>query len=295
MNRPVLARIPVLLQCILAGCASLATLDPAGSPLPTEAAPMTPPYPYEVLKGIRYIDDGNPNHDLTIYLPDHAYRKPAAVFIPGGEYFPEFVTFFSERGYTVLSSRVRNDTYQKETGDVFCSVAWTHTSAGEYGVETDQLVVVGGSMLGGTVATLASIDDTSPYMGGCPHAMPEADRVQGVVAFAGVFDYFEDDFFPGFIGNVAEFFGGARDDIPKVWADASAISWIDGSEPPFLLLHGMEDTNVYPHQSEIFADVLEEAGVDGELVMIPGEGHSSLIRSEAALAAMLAWLEEKFQ
>jgi len=55
-----------------------------------------------------------------------------------------------------------NGDFMSEMQDVFCALAWAHTNASTYGVDTTTLVAVGGSRMGGTVRLLAMVDDATP-------------------------------------------------------------------------------------------------------------------------------------
>jgi CubicO group peptidase (beta-lactamase class C family) len=148
-------------------------------------------------------------------------------------------------------------------------------------------------MWGGNAALLGLVDDPESFMEECPHALPETGRVRAVIALAGVFDYSEEgDFFAGFIDRIGDFMGGTPDQAPENWAMASAITWVKGNEPPFLLVHGEADTNVAPHQSEKLAAALEGAGADVELVLLPGVDHYSSVSDPRVFQAMQSFLEQ---
>ena len=48
---------------------------------------------------------------------------------------------------------------------------------------------------------------------------------------------------------------------------------------PILLIHGEADERVPPGESEAFAAYLEEAGVEVELLLLPGASHLSIAPS----------------
>ena len=58
------------------------------------------------------------------------------------------------------------------------------------------------------------------------------------------------------------------------FARATPLYWLDGSEPPFLLIHGAADEMVPPGESEAYASRLQAAGVEAELMLLPGAGHN---------------------
>jgi acetyl esterase/lipase len=63
--------------------------------------------------------------------------------------------------------------------------------------------------------------------------------------------------------------------LPRVqWqADMEPLIWLDGEEPPFLLIHGDEDRIIPLQRSEQLAAELQAAGVTVELLILPEAGH----------------------
>jgi dipeptidyl aminopeptidase/acylaminoacyl peptidase len=54
---------------------------------------------------------------------------------------------------------------------------------------------------------------------------------------------------------------------------SSALSYIDGRDPPFLIQHGTADTSVSPKQSQKLHEALLAAGVSSQLILYPGVEH----------------------
>jgi len=52
------------------------------------------------------------------------------------------------------------------------------------------------------------------------------------------------------------------------------VTYVRSNSPPFLILHGTADTPVKLAQSEFLAERLKQAGVEHQLVLIPGAPHS---------------------
>ena len=267
---------------------------PAPSPTPTpEPTATSISQAYEVITNLSYAVEGDSARQLSLYLPPEAHRKPLALLVQGGQGFPRLVRRFAEWGYPVIAFKSRNDSYLTEIQDAFCALVWTHANANTYGFDAEQIVPVGGSMWGGNAALLGLVDDPGPFLKECPHVLPETGRVRAVIALAGVFDYSEEgDFFDGFTERISDFMGGTPDQVPENWAAASAITWVEGDEPSFLLIHGKADTNVHPHQSEKFAAALEGAGTDVELVLLPGVNHSSSVSSPKVFEEMQTFLQQ---
>lgn len=268
------------------------TPQPTDTPEPTATLTATDK-PYELIADQYYVPDGDPIQKLSLYLPNEGQRKELILLLPGGQYFPELVDYFVELGYPVISFNTRDDSYLIEIQDGFCALAWVHANADTYGLDARQIVPVGGSMWGGNAALLGLVEEPALFLEECPNTLPENRRVRAVITLAGVFDYSEvQDFFAGFIHNISDFMGGTPDEVPENWAAASAITWVQGAAPPFLLVHGTADTNVAPGQSEKFASALEEAGTSVELVLLPGVNHSTSVTDERVFESMQSFLEE---
>jgi len=54
---------------------------------------------------------------------------------------------------------------------------------------------------------------------------------------------------------------------------ASPVTWVSGDDPPFLILHGENDTLVPLSQSRILYDRLVVASVPATLVIVENAGH----------------------
>ena len=67
--------------------------------------------------------------------------------------------------------------------------------------------------------------------------------------------------------------GPLRDNIEKAVA-ASPVSYVSSDDPPVLLMNGFRDAIVPPHQAELLHCKLRAAGVESELHLVPGAGHS---------------------
>ncbi len=257
--------------------------QPTSTPTPTKQ-------PYEVITGLSYMGGQDADRSLSIYLST-TERQSLTLLVLGGEYYPSMLRYFADLGYTVIAYNARSDTYQQFIQDGFCALAWAHAKDDKYGYDATGIIPVGGSMGGGIAALLGLIDDPTPFLEECPHTLPETDRVRAVITQAGVFDYTEEgDFFEGYIESISGFMGGTAEQVPENWAAASAITWVKGDEPPFLLVHGEADTNVAPHQSEKFASALEEAGVDVELVLLLGINHYTSVTDRRVFEAMASYL-----
>jgi acetyl esterase/lipase len=209
----------------------------------------------------------------------------------------ELADYFAARGYAVVSVDHRaypQSVYPAQVEDAFCALAWVHSNAAEYGFDSERVFAMGHSSGGTLAAMYGVVDDPARFLGDCEYQLPEADWVQGVIPFTGIFDYESAaQYSDGLQRYSATYLGGELDEVPETWAEASAVTWVDGSETPFLLIHGGDDTNIDPEQSRQFALVLEEAGGDVQLEIVPGATHGVITRSEAVFEIALEFMARR--
>jgi acetyl esterase/lipase len=256
-------------------------------PLPSR---QTPP-----LRNVPYVTDGHPSQKLDIYLPASGDGPfPTLLLIHGGggdkRDFDHWARRFAEQGYAAVSINYRDINqfdYPLPVQDAFCALAWTHAKADTYGFDPRRIVALGHSAGGTLTAMLGTVDDPDLFMQACPHQLPEADWIQGAIPFTGIFDYARAlQFSPERRSRLNDYLGGDPDQAAETWAEASATTWVDGSEPPFLLIHGLDDSTIEPEQSMYLAETLERAGVEVELLLIPDADHGAIINSEQSFEAV---------
>jgi acetyl esterase/lipase len=258
---------------------------------------------------VPYIDDGDPVHTLDVYLPEGVEGPlPTLLVLHGAEGSKEDFNFLAgylvERGYAaVLPNYGYPNVPDRPTAfqNALCSLAWVHSSADTYGFDGSRIVVFGYSVGGLWAAMLGTVDDTSQFLEGCPHPLPESGWTQGVATYAAVLVTPEACLSEGWclsgaaqgnkipVTEMLEIFKALRAVPPSGWrvsdelseetrifAEETPLFWLDGSEPPFLLIHGSMDEGVPSGESEAFAAYLEEAGVEVELLLLPLAGHLSI-------------------
>jgi len=333
------------------------TLAPTRTAMPEPATPTPTPVPDAPTHAdLPYVDDGQRQHRLDVYLPEGARGPlPTLIGIPGinipstggitrssfhagtKEKLKLLARHFSDRGYAVVAINYRypsESLQQWETEDAFCALAWVHANAGSYGFDPQRIAVLGDNFSGMIAAKVGMVDEPALFLEDCPHTLPDTGRVAGVVTHGGHF------FTPKFSLEVGAFINvftvsfETQSEIPyretysiferlstlapQEWREGQGLDgnaqkvarllplyWLDGSEPPFLLLHGDFDpimrlqANVAsntplellpPSESLAFADELRAAGVDVETVLIPDASYNGLM-DETASKVLLKEIE----
>ena len=144
--------------------------------------------------------------------------------------------------------------------------------------DPDKIGAVGGSAGGQLAALLGTSGDVTELEGTGGHG-GYSSRVNLVIVFNGMFDLVElheHSILRGDLqmaGIVEAYVGGTPGQSPLAYEAASAITHVDGLDPPALLLHGTSDELVPFEQSLRFKEALEDAGVPVELFVAEGATH----------------------
>lgn len=164
--------------------------------------------------------------------------------------------------------------------DAADAVAWTRAHAAGYGGDPRRIFLMGHSA-GAQIAALLGTDAHYLRARGI-----EAESLAGVIGLSGPYDFV--------IGEYAPIFGP-----PSQWPKAQPVNFVDGDEPPFLLVHGDRDRVVEFRDSPELAGLLRAAGGKARVVPIAGGGHSAPLaglydprRSPAVLPAILGFIAD---
>lgn len=136
--------------------------------------------------------------------------------------------------------------------DAARAVAWAHAHARGHGGDPDRIFVAGHSA-GAHIAALLATD--ARYL--AKHDLAPC-RLAGAIGLSGPYRFDID-------AELAPIFGARTDAMP--------IDFVDGDEPPFLLVHGDADERVDPRNSPRMADALRSHGIAAQLEMLPGGKH----------------------
>jgi acetyl esterase/lipase len=218
----------------------------------------------------------DPQHHLAldIYRPAHAVHAPIVVFFYGGSWtrgeraWYRFVgTALSARGVTVVIPDYRKYPQVKMDGfmdDAARAVAWTRDHAVELDGSVDNIFIMGHSA-GGQIAGLLATD--AHWL--APYAM-QPRQLAGFIGLAGCYDFMP---IPANEKDMLGMFGRT----PEEQARAQPVRFVDGDEPPMLLLHGTADKEVEPTNSQSLADAVHRVHGDVTLKFYPGVKHSELV------------------
>jgi acetyl esterase/lipase len=266
-------------------------------------------------------------HPLVIYVHGGGWQSGHTRHSGAFENWPGVLASIAARGYVVTSLEYRlsgEAPFPAAIQDVKSAIRWLRAHATEYGIDKRRAVIWGGSA-GGQLAALAGtscgVAELEPpgagaeqrpepgaaaqrpsSAGSASTAAPESDCVQGVIAWYGVFDFTtlasqSSNAANATSGGPARYLGCAlKKCTPAALAAASATTYIDGKDPPVLMIHGVNDHTVPIQQSRAYLAALRAKGVKAELIEIPGVDHSFIgatpqATREASLRALHASLD----
>lgn len=233
------------LLLLLAACARAELLDA-----------LTPTTGYRVEQGLAY--GAHPRQRLDLYHPEEPRADRAlVVFFYGGSWQSGERSLYrfvgqglATRGYTVaipdyrLFPEVR---WREILEDGAAAVARARASVGS---DRDGPLVLAGHSAGAWIAAMLALD---------PCRLP--DRPDLFLGLAGPYD-----FLPLRDPVLVAGFGPGEPD-----GASQPVRYVDGPEPPTLLLHGTRDLTVLPRNSERLAAMLRAVGTPVELVQFEGE------------------------
>lgn len=220
-------------------------------------------------------------HNLfaDFYIPENEEKPPVILWIHGGGWkdlnrkwclvLPQL-----ERGYAVCSVDYRYSDeapFPAQMLDLKDALLFVKASSDKYGYDASR-VILSGDSAGGHLCTLLGVS-----AGNSDWEKPGEDySVQAVVDFCGPCRIGDcNDIETEEISPVSQLLGIFDSNKAMLGrsAMASPDTYINGSEPPFLILHGSADPAVSPDQSRALRNALEAAGVPVHMYLVPGGVH----------------------
>ncbi|MEQ8797769.1 MAG: alpha/beta hydrolase [Salinisphaeraceae bacterium] len=225
---------------------------------------------YELHAGQAY---GNlPRQQLDVYEPDNDVPdRPVVVFFYGGRWssgeragFRFVAQALTSRGYVAVVPDYRlypEVRFPDFVEDGARATAWVREHAVDYGGDPGRLFLMGHSAGAHIAAMLATDERYLQAVGGSP------DWLAGMIGLAGPYE-----FLPITAEDLKDTFGPE-----DTWPASQPVNFVDGNEPPMLLMHGADDVTVHAEDSEILAEKVHAAGGQAALELYPGIGHIRLI------------------
>ncbi|MGB8650505.1 MAG: alpha/beta hydrolase [Mycobacteriales bacterium] len=234
---------------------------------------------------VRYHDE-HPRHRLDVYCrKDRPTGAPTLVQVHGGgwvigdkrEQGRPLMLHLASRGWVCFAPNYRlspRATFPDHLVDVKRAIAWVREHGHEYGADPGFLVLTGGSA-GGHLAALAALTANDPtYQPG----FEEADTtVQGCIPYYGVYDLLAETGTTAAKVRekrlLANLVMKTRD--RAAYERASPLAQVHADAPPFLVVHGRNDTLVPVEEARLLVERLRAVSTQPVLYLeLPGTEHA---------------------
>ena len=252
-------------------------------------------------RNLSYGEAGKRNQ-LDIWARDDLPRDgkaPVLLQVHGGAWImgdkeqqgTPLMAHMAERGWVCVAINYRlspRATWPDHIVDVKRAIAWIKENIADHGGDPDFVAITGGSA-GGHLSSLAAL---TPGEAAFQPGFEEADTsVVAAVPFYGVFDWTNRD---GTGLEGMEDFLGRRvlktslAEAAETLDQASPMSWVGPEAPPFMVVHGSNDTLVPVEQARSFVSMLRaESKEPVVFAELPGAQHAfEIFDSNRTLAAV---------
>lgn len=218
---------------------------------------------------------------LDIYRPSQAGAdRPVVVFFYGGAWqrgerrdYQFIAEAFASKGIVAVLPDYRvypEAVFPAFVSDGAAAVRWVRDHIEEYGGDPCR-VFLSGHSAGAHIAALLTYDES--HLAAAPEFRPA-----GLIGIAGPYD-----FLPLGSETLRQVFPAATRN------DSQPINFVDGDEPPALLLHGTDDDTVLLRNSRRLAAKIEASGGSVQLREYDGVGHVRII---LAMGKAFRWLAD---
>lgn len=243
--------------------------------------PVLPPYVQQRLDVVYRRLGGRELH-LDLFFPPlrkkHSY--PGVLLIHGGGWSSgskahqvPMAQQLARRGYVAAAVEYRlspEAIYPAAVQDLKEAVRWLRAHAGEYGLDTVRIAVLGCSA-GAQLASLLGATNGQPRFEQ-PTALPRhSAAVQAVVNIDGIVSFIHPE--ASAEGSAAaKWLGGSRTEAFQNWREASPLEYVDAHTPPFLFINSAIPR--FHAGRDDFISRLTEYGAYSEVHSIPDSPHS---------------------
>ena len=209
---------------------------------------------------------------LDVYRPRDAHDAPVVVFFYGGswksgkrQWYHWAGEALARRGLVVvipdyrLWPKVRLDGFMQDAAH---AVAWTEAHASDYGGDPSSLFLMGHSAGAHIGALLATDGHWLAAVGMHP------SQLAGFIGLVGPYD-----FLPLTDPDFIDMFGSTH----QAQLRSQPVHFVNGDEPPMLLMQGSADKVVEPRNATSLAAAMKHEGESVEVKMFPGIGHVAIL------------------
>jgi len=270
----------------------LGITPPEGLPTPRQWKRLALPFRFrepgvEKVADLPYVDGAGPRQRLDIYRrSDHPAGAPVLFYIHGGgwiigkkeEQGLPMMNHLAAQGWVCVTANYRLSpkvAFPEHLLDCKRALAWIHQHIAEYGGDPSRIAVSGGSA-GGHLASLVALTAGRPEL---QPGFEDVDlSVRAAVPFYGVYDFTNRDKLYG-KGRTRMFAKMIMKTTPEADPDlyrlASPMDQVREDAPPFLVIHGSNDSLVNVGEARRFVELLRaRSAAPVVYAELPGTQHA---------------------
>jgi acetyl esterase/lipase len=223
---------------------------------------------------------------LDVHLPAGVERPSLLVFVHGGAWTTgsksQYPAFLVQRGFAVASVEFRssNDArFPANVHDIKAGIRFLRAKAKDYGYRADRIGVVGASSGGHLAALVGVTSGVKDLEGTLGEYRNESSSAQAVVSYFGATDLTTilSQSTPAGLAvrapALVRLLGAAPDVAQDLARLASPVFHVDRDDPPILLLHGDQDTQMPVNQVLEMQWAYEQAGLKADVLILHGVDH----------------------
>lgn len=263
---------------------------PGGGRLPENIA---------IERDINYAGTNNPRQTLDILRPKMPREKllPVVVAIHGGgwregdklDMARDIVPLVGSGDYACVSINYRltvGAIWPAQIYDCKAAIRWVRANAAKYGLDANRIGVIGNSAGGHLAALLGTTGDVEKLEGDVGPYRGVSSRVQcvvdkfGPVDLVALGDYAAQKTPDPANTSVDQLIGGPVQQNKERAGEASPITYVSKTAPPFLIIHGGRDPLVPIEQSARLNKALNDAGARSLFFRVMGGGHGGFANPE---------------
>lgn len=228
---------------------------------------------HQIEKNIAYGDDSWQKLDIYIPQTKNDVQLPVIVFFYGGswedgskEMYPFIAKNFTDKGYiTVIADYGKYPTIKFPTfvEDGAEAVAWVYNNIEQYGGDNNQFYLAGHSA-GAYIAAMVATNKA--YLAS---QQLNTRIINGFSGLAGPYDFAPNT------QRLKAIFSEVKDDYTQM----QVSSFVEGDEPPMLLIWGEQDKLVYRRNIELFSNKIKDKNGQVETILYKDMDHVDMVKN----------------
>lgn len=216
----------------------------------------------------------DPRQKLDVYRPKKTTTNaPVVIFFYGGSwrggekrYYRFAAKALTSRGFVVVVPDYRvypEVIFPKFVEDGASAIRWTKDHVGEFGGDTNRVYLMGHSA-GAHIAAMLTLNPQYLRAVGL-----DRSAIRATVGISGPYDFTPNPWDRPVLG--------LPENSDYIDPRVEPITYVDGKEPPMLLLQGLKDNIVSPINAEHLSARIREKGGEVKYITFPKRGHKSMV------------------